>query len=109
MIYDFSWVVLAIITLLLLFSLYLLFSISYTINGNTLIVKCGIFSTAKYNIDDIYKIIDTNTTLASLASSLERIAIYFKGQKHPLIISPKNKQIFINNLQKINDKITWLQ
>ncbi len=64
-------------------------------------------STTNYDINQIRKIKDTNSILAAPAASLDRIEIYFIQQKIPLIISPKDKNGFIRNLQSINPNIVY--
>lgn len=106
-IYDFSWIIVLILSFILCVSLYAIFSISYTIHGCELTVKCGVFSKSVYNIQEVTSIKDTNTILSSPASSLERIAIYFSNQRTPLILSPKDKMKFINELKSINRGIIY--
>lgn len=107
MIYDFSWVSLIIVALILFVAIYSLFCIVYIIDGNALTVKCGIFSKTNYDISKITKIKRTNSILSAPASSLDRIAIYFLKQKTPIVISPKDKIEFIQHLQSINPNIIF--
>ena len=107
LVYDFSWIVVTIVALILFFALFSLFDIRYTIHNNILSVKCGMLSTTNYDINQIRKIKDTNSILAAPAASLDRIEIYFIQQKIPLIISPKDKNGFIRNLQSINPNIVY--
>ena len=107
LLYDFSWIVVTIVALILFFALFSLFNIRYTIHDNILSVKCSIFSTTNYDINQIRIIKDSNSILASPASSLDRIAIYFTKQRTPLIISPKDKTGFIRNLKSINPNIIY--
>lgn len=106
-IYSFSWIAITIVALLLIFALYTLFDIAYIINNEILTVKCGIFPKQSYDINQISKITDTNSILASPAASLNRIAIYFLNQRNPLIISPKDKIGFIRYLQSLNPQIVY--
>ena len=41
LVYDFSWIVVTIVALILFFALFSLFVIRYTIHNNILCVKCG--------------------------------------------------------------------
>ena len=107
LVYDFSWIVVTIVALILFFALFSLFDIRYTIHNNILSVKCGMLLTTNYDINQIRKIKDTNSILAAPAASLDRIEIYFIQQKTPLIISPKDKNDFIRNLQSINPNIVY--
>lgn len=108
MIIDFSFIALAIVASILFLALYTIFSITYSINNEILTVKVGVFQCNQYIIKDIIKIQNTNSILASPASSLDRIAIYFKHNKSPLIISPQHKDDFIQNLLDINPEIRYI-
>ena len=108
LIYDFSWIGVTIIALILFVALFSIFNTRYTIHNNILSVKCGMFSTDSYDINQIRKIKDTNSILAAPAASLDRIAIYFAQQRTPLVISPKDKIGFIRNLQAINPDIVYI-
>ena len=107
LVYDFSWILVIIVALILFFALFSLFDIRYTIHNNILSVKYSMLSTTNYDINQIRKIKDTNSILAAPAASLDRIEIYFIQQKIPLIISPKDKNGFIRNLQSINPDIVY--
>ena len=76
-----SFIALAIVASFLVLALYTIFSITYSINNEILTVKVGVFQCNQYLIKDIVKIQNTNSILASPASSLDRIAIYFKHNK----------------------------
>lgn len=108
MIIDVSFIALAIVASILVLAIYTIFSITYSINNEILTVKVGLFQCNQYLIKDIIKIQNTNSILASPASSLDRIAIYFKHNKSPLIISPQHKDDFIQNLLDINPEIRYL-
>lgn len=107
LIYDFSWIVVTVVALILFFALFSIFGIRYTIHNNLLAVKCGMLSTTSYDINQIREIKDTNSILSAPAASFDRIAIYFAQQKTPLVISPKDKIAFIRNLQSINPDIIY--
>ena len=76
----------------------------YIINGNDLIVKCGFFFNKTIKIDTIKKIEETHNPLSSPAASLDRIAIDY-NKWDSVMISPKDKIDFINELRKINENI----
>ena len=83
---------------------YIFMSTYYIISGKDLIVKCGSFINMTIKIDRIKKIKETNNPLSSPATSLDRIAIYYNKSGF-VMISPKDKIDFINNLIDINSKI----
>lgn len=105
LLFEFSWKAAIVMTTTLLLLIRLLFGISYIVTENTLTVSyCGIIR-QNFNIGDIEKIAPTNSILSAPASSLDRIAIYFKNKRMPLIISPKQKKEFIDTLLSINGRI----
>lgn len=106
LLYDFSWLGVGLIVGLLCAAFYLLFSISYTIEGETLIVRCAFMPKKKYLISDIKRIEKTRSLLSAPAASLDRIAISFSGKSFPLVISPKDEAMFIEALKKINPEIS---
>lgn len=104
MIINKAWPGLIINLALIGFVSYLFTSTYYVINGNDLTVKCGFFFKSTIKIDKIKTIKETNNPLSSPAISLDRIVIYY-NKSDSVMISPKNKIDFINQLVKINNKI----
>ncbi len=102
---DFSWLTVIVVMLALLLTLYVVFSITYTIEGDVLTVKNGFFYSRRYDINDIIKIKNSKSLISAPASSLDRIEIYFTGRKMPLIISPKKKMDFVNELKSVKPDI----
>jgi len=87
------------------FFLYLNFSTEYTITDNgTLKVKCGFVYNKSFDINKIKSIVKSNNLISSPAPSLDRIELTY-GKFDLIIISPKNKTEFANDLTKINPKI----
>lgn len=107
MIINKAWPGLIINLALIGFVSYLFTSTYYIINGNDLTVKCGFFFKSTIKIDKIKIIKETNNPLSSPATSLDRIVIYY-NKSDSVMISPKNKIDFINQLVKINNKIEVL-
>lgn len=97
---------LLLITMLVLLGvLYPMFHINYTICGKELTVNCCFLMHQAYLIEDIRMIKDTQSFLSAPAASLDRIAIFFKNNRTPLVISPRNKADFICVLLNINPHI----
>ena len=95
----------AVYVLTILFIVYLFLTTNYTIyNQQTLIVKSGFLMNKKIDINSITKISKTNNPISSPALSLDRIEIFY-NKYDSVIISPKNEQEFIQDLQKINSSI----
>ncbi|MEG0697900.1 MAG: PH domain-containing protein, partial [Algoriella sp.] len=66
--------------------------------------KSGFLVNKKIDINSITKISKTNNPISSPALSLDRIEIFY-NKYDSVIISPKNEQEFIQDLQKINSSI----
>ena len=78
-----------------------IFSTYYVVEKNILVIKILIFRW-KINIDDITQIEPTHNPLSSPALSLDRLKIsYMKnGRIAKVMISPKDKEGFLNTLRK---------
>jgi hypothetical protein len=86
------------------FILHLFTSTYYQINGNQLIVKSSFVVNLNIDIASIKKITKTNSALSSPAMSMDRIEITY-GKYDSVIISPKNKMEFIQEITSINPNI----
>jgi hypothetical protein len=104
MIIEHAWLGLAVNIVVVGFIIHIFLNTYYIINGNDLIIKCGFLINRTIKIDQIKKIEETNNVLSSPAASLDRIAIDY-DKFDSVMISPKEKMDFINQLIKINDKI----
>lgn len=90
--------------LVYVFFLYIIFETQYTIDNKVLFVKCGFLYNMKLSIDKIKSIKATGNLIASPAPSLDRIELTY-GKYGSLIISPKDKFGFIDELTRINPNI----
>ena len=86
------------------FVLYLFLSTYYTIENEILNVRSGFLINMKINVNSIYKIVKSNSIMSAPAASLDRLKITYQ-QNQIVVISPKNKQDFVNELKSINTKI----
>lgn len=87
------------------FFLYLNFSTKYTITKDGLLkVKCGLIYNKLFDINKIKSIKKSNNWISSPAPSLDRIELTY-GQFGLIVISPKDKFEFANELTKKNQKI----
>lgn len=77
------------------------FNTYYVVENNTLIIKSLVFRW-KINMNDITQIEPTHNPLSSPALSLDRLKIsYMKnGRIAKVMISPKDKEGFLNTLRK---------
>ena len=92
------------LTLIFAFILHLFFNTQYTIDNKKLKIKCGIFSYDPIDIEKIKEISKTNSIRSSPAPSFDRIEIKY-GKYKEIIISPKDKKSFVNDLKKVNSNI----
>lgn len=99
-----NWLALMVLILCLLFIIHLFTSISYTIIEDELKVKAGFLVNTKIPISSIHKIKETNNLISSPAASLDRLEIFY-GKYDSIIISPLDKNEFIQDLLKINPNI----
>lgn len=99
-----NWLALIVLLLCLLFIIHLFTSINYTIIRDELKVKAGFLVNTKIPISSIHKIKETNNLISSPAASLDRLEIFY-GKYDSIIISPLDKNEFIQDLLKINPNI----
>ena len=90
--------------LVLAFIAYMLTNIKYTIENQNLNIKAGFLINQNINIMNIESIKKSKNILSSPAASLDRIEI-IENNKNSILISPKNKIEFIEELKKINPQI----
>lgn len=98
------WVGLAFNLLVAGFVAYVMTGFSYTIDGINLIIKGGFRWKATIAISTITKIAETNNPISSPAASIDRLAIYYNS-RNAVMISPKDKKSFVEDLLKINPAI----
>lgn len=99
-----SWLGIAILLPVILFVVHLFMTTYYVINGNKLTIKCGFFLNKTIDIGTITKISETNNPLSSPATSIDRIEIIY-GKFDSVIISPKQKKEFINDIITLNPSV----
>ena len=104
MIIGHIWVGLAFNLLIAGFVVYVMTGFSYTIDGVNLIIKGGFRWKATIAISTITKIVETNNPISSPAASIDRLAIHYNS-RNAVMISPKDKKSFVEDLLKINPAI----
>ena len=88
-----------------IFIAYLMRQTKYTITDTTLVVKSGFLVHIKIAVSDIVSVSKTDSILRAPANSItDRIEIKYQGKKS-VIISPKERNAFLNQLLKINPDI----
>lgn len=100
-----SWLGLLIILVVLTFILHLFLNTNYTIEGHQLTVKSGFLYNSTIDIQTITKVSETNNLISSPAISLDRLEIRY-GSHNSVIISPREKQDFLDHLLRINAEIS---
>lgn len=102
----------AISIIILVFFVYTYFNTFYTIRNNNLLIKNSFILNQTIDIQQIKKIVKSNSWEKASALSMDRLEIKYneKPAVHynfydNVIISPENKEEFIENLLKINPKI----
>lgn len=76
----------------------------YTITTDQkLIIKCGIVEKREIEIKDIFSVRKSYSVLSSPALSIDRLEINYKGGW--VLISPKDKKKFIEDLRNLNPQI----
>ena len=104
LLFEFSWIALALLVVTAAFIADPFCNTSYTIENGTLHIKCGIFLSSSFPIDRITKISKTNSCLSAPALSMDRIEIRFADKK-TLVLSPNQRQAFIDHLRSLNPDI----
>ena len=84
--------------------LHIFFNTTYKIEKEKLHIKCRFFKYNPVNIREMKKVSKSSNVISSPAASFDRIEITY-GKFEELIISPKHKTKFIEDLQKINPEI----
>ncbi len=98
------WYALLLVFALFAFILQLFVNTYYIIEDDVLKIRSGFLYKLNVDIHQIKKIEETNSPLSSPAASFDRIEIIY-NKFDSVIISPKEKQIFIQDILQINPSI----
>lgn len=90
--------------LVIILIIYLNLNTKYIIQNGFLIVKCGFLVNKKYEINKIKSIAKSYNLISAPAPSLDRIELKYE-RFDELILSPKDKNAFAEELVKINPGI----
>lgn len=99
-----KWMGLFIIILTSVFICYIFLTIKYTIEKENLNIKCGFLINRNIDIKTIRKVSETYNPLSSPAGSIDRLEIVY-NTFDSILISPKDKKAFIEDLMRINPSI----
>ena len=94
----------AIVVLVIILIVHMFVTTHYTINGDILEIKCGFTFKETVDIKTIKSISETTTILSAPATSMDRIEIQY-GKFDSVVISPKKKLEFINDIVVINPAV----
>jgi hypothetical protein len=86
------------------FILHTFITTDYTINSNKLQIRSGLFFNKTVSVESIRKIVETRMPMSSPAMSLDRLEVFY-NKFDSVIISPKEKNEFIEQIRMINDRI----
>ena len=103
-IYNKVWFGLAIIFILTALIIHMVLTTYYQIEDRVLKIKSGFLLNKTIASGSIRKIMETKSPLSSAATSPDRLEIK-KKKKDSIIISPKDRAGFINELKTINPGI----
>lgn len=98
------WPALLINGAVLLFVAHLYRNTYYIIDNRFLKITSGVLITKKIEIQSITGVAETKTIISAPALSFDRLEISY-GQGNSVVISPKDKAIFIAHLFKLNPQI----
>jgi hypothetical protein len=99
-----SWLGVFIMLVTISFIVYTFLSINYKIEKENLNIKCTFLINENIAIQSIRKITETYNPLSSPAASIDRIEIFY-NKFDSVLISPKKKKAFIEDILKINSNI----
>lgn len=84
----------------------LMLKTEYVVADGVLYLKCWIMPVRKISVTKIKTIKETRNPLSSYALSLDRLKIEY--EKTFTLVSPDNKQDFVNELRKYNPDIIYI-
>ena len=104
MIFLKNWIAISILLLLSLFILHIFRNTWYRIEGNLLQIKSGFIYRSTIDIGTIKRISSTRSFFSAPALSLDRLEVLY-NKFDSVLISPENKEEFVDELKKINPSI----
>ena len=99
-----AWPAVAIMGVLTLVLIHTYFNTYYTIVGNVLKVRYGIIINKTIEISSIKKVVPTRDMRSAPALSTDRVEIFY-NQYDSVLISPEDKEGFVERLKRINGEI----
>jgi hypothetical protein len=104
-----AWLGLPIIFLTALYIADILRNTNYSVDGKNLTVVAGRFHKIEFPISSIYKIKSSRDSSKAPANSMDRLSIRYtiEGKKKEVLVSPENKEEFMQALKEINGDIEF--
>ncbi len=99
-----TWIGLCLVLAISIYLLYMFKNTFYLLKEETLYVKCGFYTYAKIPVPHIRKVEETRNWISGPATSIDRLEITYNRWDH-VLISPKNKKEFINDLLALHPAI----
>lgn len=99
-----SYLIFSLILLFLFCILFFMYDTTYQVDQDRLIIRSSFLYKSVIHISEIKKIKETNNPLSSPAASLDRLEIRY-GRSGSVLISPREKEAFINSILSINPQI----
>lgn len=101
---EIAWLGIIIDLTVILIFLNIIYGTAYIIEEDMLTIRYGIFINKTIDIHDIVEVNKTKDMESSPALSLDRIRLKLKN-KETVMISPKDRDGFINKICSINNKV----
>ena len=98
---DFDPAGFIVIAVMCIFVNAVLFGIRYTVENDALTVKVAGIRCGRYDLKTLQSVRKTRTFISEPAASMDRIRLDF-GKRKSAVISPDNREYFIETLKKIN-------
>lgn len=76
----------------------------YVIEGGNLRIRCGLFIDRRIDISSITRVVPSRLMMSAPAVSLDRLEISY-NRFDSVLVSPKDKEDFLQQLSQINPKI----
>lgn len=99
-----DWITASLLSLPIVFIFYLFYNTIYIIAKENLNVRFGFLVNKNIDIKTITQISETYSLISSPAASIDRLEILY-NKSGSVLISPKEKKCFIDNLIAINPNI----
>ena len=84
---------------------WILYGTSYTLTEETLLIRCGPFRN-RVPVSAIQEVTPSRSPMSSPACSLDRLHIQYRGSRHGILVSPSDKQSFLQDLAGLDSQLS---